>query len=106
LFLFSEKFMKLLFWLLTVVFGSGALEAAIARTPTGPNTVLSSDKARTYREVGAENGFTPLQWDRFYDEMQGFRYVNGIKVRELTGEKRRSASTALRQQRPKQRPHN
>jgi hypothetical protein len=97
--------MKWLFWLVTAVFGSGALESAIARTPTVTNAMLSSDKARTYRDIGAENGFTQRQWDRFYEEMHGFRYVNGIVVRVLPVAERRLASAAPRLQQPKQRRH-
>ena len=91
--------MKWIFWLVTAVFSSASLETAIAGTPTGTDAVLTGDKARTYFDVGAENGFTPQQWDSFYDEMQGFRYVNGIKVRELPVEDSKfvSATPRLRQ---------
>lgn len=43
---------------------------------------VASSKARTYSEIGRDNGFTREQWDKFYDEMEGFSLVNGIRVRD------------------------
>lgn len=37
-------------------------------------------RARTFEEVGKENGFTWEQWQAFYARMDGFSTVNGIRI--------------------------
>lgn len=52
---------------------------------------VEKDKRRTYAEIGVANGFTREQWSSLYDELAGFRYVNGLQVRDVPAPVRRIA---------------
>jgi hypothetical protein len=80
---FMERKMRLLVLLIGIAAGSAGATPRSATATHDMQALVEMDKRRTYTDIGAENGFTREQWSRFYDEMQGFRYVNGLLVRNL-----------------------
>lgn len=73
-----------------------AVPGSVSQRADARAVAVEKDKHRTYAEIGIENGFTKEQWSSLYDELAGFRYVNGVQVRDIPVPVRRVARAQRR----------